>query len=105
MRLIDRLRGVFFDEVYEEAVARAGVSTFIDGLRTLCAEEGPWAFVNLLEADEDATPRQIAYLLVWRQGPECSVWPDLQRFDAVDLAIDAAAEGFKAFVDKSQAAA
>lgn len=96
---------MFFDESFEDAVARAGVSTFIEGLRTLCAEEGPWAFVNLLEADEDATPRQLAYLLVWRQGPQCSVWPDLLRFDAVDLAIDAAAEGFKAFIAVKRAEA
>lgn len=96
---------MLFDKVYEDAVSRAGVSTFIDGLRTLCEAEGPWAFVNLLEADEDATPRQIAYLLVWRQGPQCSVWPDLQRFDAVDLAVDAAAEGFQAFIAVKRAEA
>lgn len=97
MRPIDKLRRtVAGKQGFDEAVARKAVADFIEGLRELCEEEGPWAFIRFLEVDEDIDPRHLAYLVVWREGPPCQVWPDLQRFDAIDLAVDRAAEGFEA---------
>ena len=106
VRRIDKLRrAIAGKDGFEEAVARRAVKDFIEGMRMLCAAQGPWAFVNVAEASEEATPREVAYLLIWRIGPTCQVWEDLKRFDAVDLAIDAANEGFDAFLrDKAQAA-
>lgn len=99
MNPIDRLRRALGNgSEFDEAVARKQVSEFIAGLRVLGETEGPWAFANLFESPDDAEPRQIAYLAVWHDGPQWNVWDDLHRFDAVDLAIDALAEGFDAFL-------
>lgn len=99
MRRIDKLRRlVAGKEGFDEAVARKGVADFIEGLRILCEMEGPVAIAHMLDAQEGATPRELAYLFVWREGPGCQVWADLKRFDGVDLAIDAAVEGFDTFV-------
>lgn len=84
--------------VVDEAADRQRVSTFIAELRRICEAEGPWAFARLVNAPEDADVRQIAYLLVWNEGPGCEIWGLLERFDAVDLAVDAAVEGFDAFL-------
>jgi hypothetical protein len=96
---IDRLRrAVAGKDVIDDAVARQNVSDFIAALRDLGETEGPWAFARWLEAPEDTERRQIAYLLVWRDGPNWTIWPDLNRLDAVDLTIDALVEGFDAFL-------
>lgn len=97
MRPIDKLRRtVAGKQGFDEAVSRKAVATFIEGLRDLCEAEGPWAFIRFLEVADDTDTRHLAYLVVWREGPACQVWDDLQRFDAIDLAVDAAAEGFDA---------
>lgn len=77
---------------------RQRLADFMVELRRVCEAEGPWAFARMLDAPEDTDPRQIAYLLVWAEGPGCAIWDLIQRYDAVDLVIDAAAEGFDAFL-------
>ena len=84
--------------VVDDAVDRERVGNFITELRRVCEAEGPWAFARYLHAPEDTDPRQIAYMLVWNEGPGTEVWKLIQRFDAVDLVIDAAVEGFDAFL-------
>lgn len=97
MRPIDKLRrAVAGKQGFDEAVARKAVADFMEGLRILCEQEGPWAFRRFLEVEDGIDTRHLAYLVVWREGPACQTWPDLQRFDAIDLAVDAAAEGFDA---------
>lgn len=98
---IDRLRRAVAGgtrPVWADAAAREQVGEFIAALRTLGEAEGPWAFSRFLDAPEDVEARQVAYLLVWREGPGWSLWDDLNRMDAVDLAIDALVEGFDAFL-------
>lgn len=80
---------------YEESVERAVVGHFIADYRRLCTDAGPWQ----MAADAGAPPdcwdlRQIAYLAVWAHGPTLSVWEWVRRYDAVDLVIDAAIDGF-----------
>lgn len=97
MKPIEKLRRkVAGGQAFDEAVARKAVADFIEGLRILCEQEGPWAFIRFLEVEDDIDIRHLAYLVVWREGPVCQVWDDLQRFDAIDLTVDAAAEGFDA---------
>ena len=48
-------------------------------------------------------PRQVAYLLAWSQGPKLALWVDVRRFDAIDLVVDACAEGFDAYLAHSEA--
>jgi len=96
---IDKLRRALGDTAsLEEAVARRTVADFISNMRVLCEEEGPSAFAHYLDISVDTELRQIAYLLVWNSGPKLEVWADVQRFDAVDLAVDACMEGFNAYV-------
>lgn len=82
-------------EEIAEAVARERVAECIVGYRTLCADVGPWQYA----ADIGAPPelrdlRQIAYLAVWHDGPKLGAWRHVEALDAIDLVVDAAAEGF-----------
>lgn len=81
-----------------EAVRRSRVADFIVDYRTLCEDVGPWQYAADLHAPQDVTLRHLAYLAVWRDGPTLRIWEDVLAVDAADLVIDAAIEGFQAFL-------
>lgn len=83
-------------DVLGDAVRRQRLSDFIVDYRRLCEDIGPWQYAADLHAPHDADLRSIAYLAVWRDGPTLRVWEAVRSFDAIDLLIDAAVEGFEA---------
>lgn len=85
-------------DIVGAAVQRQRVSDFIVDYRTLCEDVGPWQYAADLHAPADVDLRHLAYLAVWRDGPTLRVWADVRLLDAIDLVVDAAVEGFEAFL-------
>lgn len=101
MKAIDKLRAALAGGQrpdWADAAARQRLADFMVDYRRLCADVGPWEYAANLGAPADADLRQIAYQAVWRDGPTLEVWAYVQRFDAIDLLIDAAVEGFEEYV-------
>lgn len=85
---------------WAEAYNRERVADFIVDFRLLCADLGPWRYAADLGAPSNADLRTIAYLAVWHDGPRLQIWKHVEALDAIDLVIDAAAEGFAQYVAK-----
>lgn len=103
-RFLQRLGLLPAAATLDERTRREIVSRFIVDMRWLGAEEGPWRLAADLGAAPGASCQEIAYLFVWRLVPPLRIWTDLQALDAVDLAIDSLAEGFRAYVAAEDAA-
>lgn len=81
-----------------EYMRRQRVADFIVDYRALCENIGPWQYAADLGAHSEAELRHIAYLAVWRDGPTLRIWQDVCELDAIDLVLDAAVEGFEAYL-------
>ena len=95
MRAVDKLRRAIAGRAgFDEAITRKRVADLLIDYRVLCYDVGFWQYAADLGAPVDAEVQTVAYMAVWRDGPTLSLWDDVLRLDAVDLLIDAAAEGF-----------